>query len=111
MLHLIYTRNNYDMDSVGGHFESHITLIRNVPYSHLSRLLINKNDPELLKECDTKYILIHAADCIISNKDIGILLDTHQRYKGCFSTSPTFYNENGKKTTKCPQFEKKYQTF
>ena len=48
MLHLIYTRNNYDMDSVGGHFESHITLIRNVPYSHLSRLLINKNDPELL---------------------------------------------------------------
>ena len=55
MLHLIYTRNNYDMDSVGGHFESHITLIRNVPYSHLSRLLVNKNDPELLKECDTKY--------------------------------------------------------
>ena len=55
MLHLIYTRNNYDMDSVGGHFESHITLIRNVPYSHLSRLLVNKNDPELLKECDTRY--------------------------------------------------------
>ena len=51
-----------------------------------------------IKECDTKYILIHAADCVISNKDIGILLNSHQRYKGCFSTSPTFYNESGKLT-------------
>ena len=51
-----------------------------------------------IKECDTKYILIHAADCVISNKDIGLLLDYHQRYTGCFSTSPTFYNESGKLT-------------
>ena len=51
-----------------------------------------------IKECDTQYILIHAADCIISNKDIGILLESHQKYKGCFSASPTCYDEDGKLT-------------
>ena len=55
MFHLIYTRSNYDMESVGGHFESHITLYRNIPYSELSKFLEMQKDPELLKECDTKY--------------------------------------------------------
>ena len=55
MFDLIYTRSNYDMESIGGHFESHITLYRNVPYSELSKFLEMQKDPELLKECDTKY--------------------------------------------------------
>ena len=55
MFHLIYTRSNYDMESVGGHFESHITLYRNIPYSELSKFLEMQKDPELLKECDTRY--------------------------------------------------------
>ena len=55
MFHLIYTRSNYDMESIGGHFESHITLYRNIPYSELSKFLEMQKDPELLKECDTKY--------------------------------------------------------
>ena len=55
MFHLIYTRSNYDMESIGGHFESHITLYRNVPYSELSKFLEMQKDPELLKECDTRY--------------------------------------------------------
>ena len=55
MFHLIYTRSNYDMESIGGHFESHITLYRNVPYSELSNFLEMQKDPELLKECDTRY--------------------------------------------------------
>ena len=55
MFHLIYTRSNYDMESMGGHFESHITLYRNIPYSELSKFLEMQKDPELLKECDTKY--------------------------------------------------------
>ena len=55
MFHLIYTRSNYDMESMGGHFESHITLYRNIPYSELSKFLEMQKDPELLKECDTRY--------------------------------------------------------
>jgi len=55
MFHLIYTRSNYDMESIGGHFESHITLYRNIPYSELSKFLEMQKDPELLKECDTRY--------------------------------------------------------
>ena len=55
MIHLIYTRSNYDMESIGGHFESHITLYRNIPYSELSKFLEMQKDPELLKECDTRY--------------------------------------------------------
>ena len=55
MFHLIYTRSNYDMESIGGHFESNYTLYRNIPYSELSKFLQMQKDPELLKECDTKY--------------------------------------------------------
>ena len=55
MFHLIYTRSNYDMESMGGHFESHIKLYRNIPYSELSKFLEMQKDPELLKECDTRY--------------------------------------------------------
>ena len=55
MFHLIYTRSNHDMESMGGYFESHITLYRNIPYSELSKFLEMQKDPELLKECDTKY--------------------------------------------------------
>ena len=55
MFHLIYTRSNYDMESIGGYFESHITLYRNIPYSELSKFLEMQKDPELLKECDTRY--------------------------------------------------------
>ena len=43
------------MESIGGHFESHITLYRNIPYSELSKFLEMQKDPELLKECDTRY--------------------------------------------------------
>ena len=55
MFHLIYTRSNYDMESIGGHFESHITLYRNIPYSELYKFLEMQKDSELLKECDTRY--------------------------------------------------------
>ena len=54
MFHLIYTRSNTEYDS-GNHFESNYTLYRNIPYSELSKFLEMQKDPELLKECDTKY--------------------------------------------------------
>ena len=54
MFHLIYTRSNTEYYK-GDTFESHITLYRNIPYSELSKFLKMQKDPELLKECDTKY--------------------------------------------------------
>ena len=54
MFHLIYTRSNTEYYK-GDTFESHITLYRNIPYSELSKFLKMQKDPELLKECDTRY--------------------------------------------------------
>ena len=54
MFHLIYTRSNTEYYK-GDVFESNYTLNRNIPYSELSKFLKMQKDPELLKECDTKY--------------------------------------------------------
>ena len=54
MFHLIYTRSNTEYYK-GDTFESNYTLYRNIPYSELSKFLQMQKDPELLKECDTKY--------------------------------------------------------
>ena len=49
-----------------------------------------------IKQCDTEYILNLNADCLISNEDILTLLQSHKKYKNCFITSPTFYDEESK---------------
>ena len=54
MFHLIYTRSNTEYYK-GDTFESNYTLYRNIPYSELSKFLEIQKDPEVLKECDTKY--------------------------------------------------------
>ena len=54
MFHLIYTRSNTEYYK-GDTFESNYTLYRNNPYAELSKFLKMQKDPELLKECDTKY--------------------------------------------------------
>ena len=54
MFHLIYTRSNTEYYK-GDTFQSNYTLYRNIPYSELSKFLEMQKDPELLKECDTKY--------------------------------------------------------
>ena len=48
-----------------------------------------------IKECDTEYLLILGADCLISQKDINQLLLAKQKYQDCFLTSPTFYDTKG----------------
>ena len=37
---------------------------------------------QAIKQCDTEYILILAADCLISDKDISILLKSHKKRSG-----------------------------
>ena len=51
---------------------------------------------QAIKQCDTEYILNMNADCIISNKEISILLESHRKYENCFITSPTTYDKDSK---------------
>ena len=53
---------------------------------------------QAIKQCDTEYILILAADCLISDKDISILLKSHKKYENCFIASPTYYDKGSKLT-------------
>jgi len=43
-------------------------------------------------ECNTKYLLLMGADCLISYEDINQLLIAKKKYKDCFMTSPTTLN-------------------
>ena len=56
----------------------------------------SKATNQAIKQCDTEYVLTLQADCLISNKDILILLESHKKYKNCFITSPTFYDKDSK---------------
>jgi N-acetylglucosaminyl-diphospho-decaprenol L-rhamnosyltransferase len=49
-------------------------------------------------ECDTEYLLLLGADCLISYEDINQLLIAKKKYTNCFMTSPTFLNYRGEHT-------------
>ena len=49
---------------------------------------------QAIKLCNTDYILNINADCFISEKDILLLIKTHQNYNNCFIATPTLYNNN-----------------
>ena len=49
-------------------------------------------------ECDTEYLLILGADCLIKTHDIEQLIITKEKYKNCFLTSPTFFDLEGNYT-------------
>ena len=46
-------------------------------------------------ECDTEYLLLLGADCLMTHSDIEQLMIAKKKYKDCFLTSPTFYNSQG----------------
>lgn len=48
-----------------------------------------------ISECDTEYLFILGADCLITNKDIEQLMFAKEKYNNCFLTSPTFYDSKG----------------
>ena len=62
---------------------------------------------QAIKLCDTDYILNINADCFIKEKDILLLIKSHQNYNGCFITSPTFYDYNLKLTYNAGCFDEK----
>ena len=49
---------------------------------------------QAVKLCKTKYSLILGPDCIISEKDILLLMKEFLSYENCFLVSPTSYDEN-----------------
>ena len=51
-----------------------------------------------IRECDTEYLLFLGADCLITHPDIEQLMLTKEKYKNCFLTSPTFYDQTGNLT-------------
>ena len=46
-----------------------------------------------INECETEYIFFLTADCLISEENIFLLLEAKNKYKDCYLTSPTFYDE------------------
>jgi len=51
-----------------------------------------------IKVCETEYLLILGADCLITYSDIEQLMLAKEKYKDCFLTSPTIYDHSGKLT-------------
>ena len=66
-----------------------------------------KSANQAIKLCDTDYILNINSDCLIKEKDILLIIKSHQKYKGCFITSPTFYDDNLKLTYNGGYFDEK----
>jgi len=60
-------------------------------------------------ECDTEYMFLLGADCLITYQDIEQLMHAKKRYKNCFLTSPTFYDSKGQHDYNGgPLYEKSY---
>ena len=69
---------------------------------HIQKYILNKSNIGFAKaanqgilECDTEYMFLLGADCIISYEDIEKLMSAKKKYENCFLISPTFYNSNG----------------
>ena len=54
----------------------------------------SKGANQAIKLCDTEYVLSIESDCIILEKDIRTLLNSHKKYNNCFLVTPTFYNDS-----------------
>jgi N-acetylglucosaminyl-diphospho-decaprenol L-rhamnosyltransferase len=48
-----------------------------------------------IKLCDTEYLFILGADCLMSYQDIENLVIAKKKYKDCLIVSPTFYTPDG----------------
>ena len=51
-----------------------------------------------IQACDTEYLLFVQADCLITYSGVEQLMLAKEKYKDCFITSPTFYDNDGKLT-------------
>ena len=49
-----------------------------------------------IKLCISEYVFVFQADCIITIKNIEMLVSAHKKYDNCFLVSPTYYDFNSK---------------
>ena len=69
-------------------FTNYILNSKNVGYSKAVNQGINL--------CDTEYVFVFQADCLMNEENIDILFDTYKKYDDCFMVSPTYYDRNSK---------------
>lgn len=68
---------------------------------------ITKAINQAIKASNTEYILNINADCFIEEKDILILIKSHQNYNNCFIAAPTFYDDNLRLSYNSDSFQEK----
>ena len=56
----------------------------------------SKATNQAIKLCNSEYIFVSQADCVIKEEDIKLLLESHKKYKNCFLVVPTCYNSESK---------------
>ena len=61
---------------------------KNIGYSKAVNRAINL--------CDTEYVFIFEADCVMNVENINILMNAHKKYDNCLLVSPTYYDLNSK---------------
>ena len=62
---------------------------------------------QAIKLCESEYIFVSQADCIIKENNIKLLLDGHKKYKDCFLVVPTCYNSKSEITFNSGVFPEK----
>tara|TARA_B110000027_G_scaffold133704_1_gene162955 strand:+ start:1685 stop:2557 length:873 start_codon:yes stop_codon:yes gene_type:complete len=62
---------------------------------------------QAIKLCESEYIFVSQADCIINEHNIKLLLNGHKKYKDCFLVVPTCYNSKSEITFNSGAFPEK----
>jgi len=62
---------------------------------------------QAIKLCESEYIFVSQADCVIKEHNIKLLLDGHKKYKDCFLVVPTCYNSKSEITFNSGVFPEK----
>ena len=57
--------------------------------------------------CESEYIFVSQADCVITENNIKLLLEGHKKYKDCFLVVPTCYNSKSEITFNSGAFPEK----
>jgi N-acetylglucosaminyl-diphospho-decaprenol L-rhamnosyltransferase len=57
--------------------------------------------------CETEYVFVFQADCLMDEKNINILMDAYKKYDNCFLVSPTYYDAQSKLTFNGSAFPEK----
>ncbi len=76
-----------------------------IPHYNFYKYILNKENIGFasaayqgINECVTDYAFFLTADCLINEENIFLLLEAKKKYKDCYLTSPTFFDQQGNLT-------------